>query len=362
LLDSHPGAAILPRQFLVMGGDALTAALLERIEARGGSCEVFNHYGPTETTVGSLTLRLRDCSWREAQAVPIGRPIANTRVYILGPRREPVPVGVTGELYIGGAGVAAGYLDQLELTAERFVSDPFAGGEMYRTGDLARYQSDGNVEFLGRGDGQVKIRGFRIELGEVEAALLAHPGVRQAVVVARPDARGEKRLVAYVTGAQGDDVTAEALRAHLKEQLPEPMIPSAIVTMAKLPLNANGKIDRQNLPEPEEVLLRKAEFVAPVPGTEEDVAAIWREVFRRERIGAVDDFFEAGGHSLLATQVVSRVRERFQVELPMRILFDQPTIRGLAQAVDAAREAGKLESAEPAIIPVSRDAYRARRT
>jgi amino acid adenylation domain-containing protein len=362
LLGSHAGDAILPRQFLVMGGDALTPGLLERIEARGASCEVFNHYGPTETTVGSLTLRLRDYAWREAQAVPIGRPIANTRVYILDPRREPVPVGVTGELFIGGAGVAAGYLDQPELTAERFVSDPFAGGEMYRTGDLARYQPDGNVEFLGRGDGQVKIRGFRIELGEVEAALLAHPSVRQAVVMARPDARGEKRLAAYVTGAQGEDLTAEALRAHLKELLPEPMIPSAIVTLAKMPLNANGKIDRQNLPEPEEVLLRKAEFIAPVPGTEEDVAAIWREVFHRERIGAVDDFFEAGGHSLLATQVVSRVRERFQVELPMRILFDQPTIRGLAQAVDEAREAGRLESAEPAIMPVSREAYRARRT
>ncbi len=295
----------------------------------------------------------------QEHSIPIGRPIANTQVYILDGQRQPVPQGVIGELYIAGAGVTAGYLNQPEQTAERFVANPFVSdpqARMYRTGDLARYLADGNVEFLGRGDDQVKIRGFRIELGEIEAVLGKHAGVKQAVVLARADERGEKRLLGYIV-ARDANLTADMLRGYLKEQLPDYMVPQALLLLAKLPLNPNGKIDRQALPEPEQAETRA--YVAPRTPTEELLANIWGEVLRRDRVSTEDNFFDLGGHSLMATQIVSRIREKFRVELAMRMLFEKPTISGLAQAIEAAQQEGS-ESTEPAIVPVARDAYRAR--
>jgi len=360
LLESSEARELLPRKFLILGGETLTPKLAAKIESLGGSCEVFNHYGPTETTVGSLTLRLAEYDWENSRAasIPIGRPLANTRVYILDSWLQPVPTGATGELYIAGEGVTAGYLNQPERTAERFVENPFVSGakaRMYRTGDLTRYLPDGNVEFLGRVDDQVKIRGFRIELGEIESALTREPGVKQAVVVAREDARGEKRLVAYVASDQSENGTADRLRAQLKEQLPECMIPSAIVLLPKIPLTPNGKVDRQQLPEPETVEAKV--YVAPQTPTEEIIARIWTEVLRRDQISRDDNFFDLGGQSLLATQVVSRIREHFRVELPIRALFESPTICGLAEGITNSAYA-LVQTQEPAIVRVSRDAYR----
>jgi amino acid adenylation domain-containing protein len=389
LVQSDDAAKLLPRKYLIFGGETLTPKLLEKIEALNPSCEILNHYGPTETTVGSLTLKLRgrdqnkDYDWKHAQlaSIPIGRPIQNTQVYILDANLEPAPVGVIGELYIAGAGVTAGYLGQAEKTAERFVKNPFAdadsaaGNIMYRTGDLARYGADGNIEFLGRGDDQVKIRGFRIELGEIEAVLARHPGVKQAVVLARAaaaekekDEPGEKRLLAYVVAhrdaasgsGSGAGVTGETLRIYLKQELPDYMVPQAVMVLAKLPLNANGKIDRQALPEPEQLTAART-YTPPSTATEKAIAEIWAEVLRRtpDQISVDDNFFDLGGHSLLATQVISRIRERFSVEIPMRAMFDQPLVSGLAKAVEEAQSVPAGSDGDMGIARVAREAYKA---
>ena len=354
LLNAGGDREVLPRKYLVMGGEALTVSLVEKIAAAGGSCEVLNHYGPTETTVGSLTLRLNDYDWRNSasQTIPIGRPIANTRVYVLDPLGKPVPVGVAGELYIAGDGVAAGYVNQPERTDERFVPEGFghaANSKMYRTGDMVRYLATGEVEFLGRMDDQVKIRGFRIELGEIEAVLLRHSGVKQAAVLAVPDPQGEKALVAYVVGAAGND----ELRSHMRGLLPDYMMPSAIIDLPKFPLNANGKIDRQALPKPEDVQAARKEPVSPRTPSEEVIAAVWSEVLRRDGIGVEDNFFEIGGHSLLATQIASRLREHFRIPVAVRTVFETPTIAELAKRLDIARreEQGLVP---PPITPVPR--------
>jgi amino acid adenylation domain-containing protein len=368
LVQSEDAVKLLPRKYLVFGGETLTPKLVEKIAALNPSCEMLNHYGPTETTVGSLTLKLKDYDWKKARlaSIPIGRPIQNTQLYILDANLEPVPIGVTGELYIAGAGVTAGYLGQAEKTAERFVKNPFVtntgsefGATMYRTGDLARYGVDGQVEFLGRGDDQVKVRGFRIELGEIEAVLARHAGVKQAVVLAREGASGEKRLLAYVVPSRKSSITSEPvtgddLRAYLKQQLPDYMVPQAVMVLAKLPLNANGKIDRQALPEPEQAQAARA-YVAPRTATEETVAAIWAEVLRREpnQISVEDNFFDLGGHSLLATQVISRVRKALNIELPLRTLFESPTVAALAGQAEKAGPAGQPEI--PPIVKVPRD-------
>src|SRR5581483_1685219 len=256
LLHSPEAKSLLPNKFLITGGESLTAKLLDRIAELGARCEILNHYGPTETTVGSLTLRLNEYDRKNSSTIPIGRPTANTQVYILDAEQQPVPVGVVGELYIAGAGVTAGYLNQPERTAERFLPNPFgndSNAKMYRTGDLARYDEAGRVEFLGRGDDQVKIRGFRIELGEIEAVLAKHAAVKQAAVLAKEDERGDKRLVGYVVAHREHTVSCDELKAYLQQQLPDYMVPSAIVQLAKIPLTANGKIDRQALPAPEQV-------------------------------------------------------------------------------------------------------------
>ncbi len=338
LLNSGGGAGILPRKFLILGGEAFTPGLMEKVVSAGGFCEVMNHYGPTETTVGSLTLRLKEFDWKNSAAltIPLGRPIANTRVYVLDPHGGPVPVGVAGELYIGGDGVTAGYINQPDRTAERFLPERFGAdpeSKMYRTGDLVRWLPDGNLEFLGRVDDQVKIRGFRVELGEIEAVLLKHQGIKQAAVLALTDERGDKSLAAYLVGtADTDDV-----RRYLRENLPDYMLPSAIIVMLKMPLNANGKIDRVALPKPGDVKAAAKEHVAPRTPSEEIVASIWAEVLKREGLGVEENFFEIGGHSLLATQIASRLREHFKAPVAVRSVFESPSIAELAKRMDTAR-------------------------
>jgi amino acid adenylation domain-containing protein len=297
---------------------------------------VNNLYGPSEDTTYSTWTCVPEGS---AAPVNIGRPVTNTRAYVLDAWMRPVPVGVKGEIYLGGDGLARGYLGRAGLTAEKFVPDPFdprGGGRLYRTGDEARYLPDGRIDFLGRADFQVKIRGFRIELGEIEAALCAHPAISEAVVVAREDSPGDKRLVAYLVHEQGAGATQGELRAYLRERLPDYMIPSAMVVLESLPLTPNGKVDRRALPAPgHENSSESGSFVPPEPGVETTLAGIWSEVLGVVRVGRHDNFFDLGGHSLLATQVMARVKEVCGVELPLRSLFESPTVAALARAVEA---------------------------
>ncbi|MBV9110009.1 MAG: amino acid adenylation domain-containing protein, partial [Gemmatimonadetes bacterium] len=334
---------------VVCSGEALPPALVNRFHERfPGSVALANLYGPTEAAVDVSCWR---CPRGErASVVPIGAPVWNTALYVLDEAMRPAPIGVPGELYIGGVQVARGYLNRPALTAEKFVPDPFSatpGARLYRTGDRARWRSDGAIEYLGRLDFQVKVRGFRIELGEVEAVLGLHAGVRDCAVVARADEPGEARLVAYVVGEAVDD---DALRAHLRRTLPEYMLPAAFVALERLPLTPNGKLDAAALPAPE--YARADRYVAPRTPAEEVMAAIWAEVLRLGRVGAEDDFFVLGGHSLLATRVVSRVREAFGVELPLRALFEGPTVSAMAARVEALRRDGA--PALPPIAPVDR--------
>jgi amino acid adenylation domain-containing protein len=320
LLDA--GWAGEPRLKIFCGGEALSRELADRLLKHSAS--LWNMYGPTETTIYSCIHRVES----EEGLVPIGKPIAYTQFYVLDQHLQPVPMGIPGELHIGGAGLARGYLNQPELTAEKFIPHPFDDtpeARLYKTGDRVRYLADGNLEFLGRWDQQVKIRGFRIELGEIEAVLMQHPAVRENVVLAREDHPGGRRLVAYVVLSDQGKVTSNErgkdpnsslvtghwslLREFLKEKLPEYMVPAAIVVLETLPLTPSGKIDRRSLPEPDPARPELAEpFVAPASPVEERLAAIWAEVLGVEKVGIHDDFFELGGHSLLATQVVARAR------------------------------------------------------
>nr|WP_277991511.1 non-ribosomal peptide synthetase [Corallococcus macrosporus] len=352
LMAQHPSGALAGVDQVLAGGDVLPARRVEEHLSRvSRQAVLINGYGPTENTTFSLTHALRPGD-RVGAAVPVGRPLRNSTAYVLDAAGRPAPVGVPGELYVGGDGLAWGYLDQPGLTAERFVPDPFSptpGGRLYRTGDRAKWSADGTVAFLGRTDFQVKVRGFRIEPGEVEAAVLDAPGVAEAVVVAREDVPGDKRLVAYVTG---EGVDAEAVRSRVQERLPDYMVPSAVVVLEALPLSSNGKVDRQALPAPEASAPRaQATFRAPTDATEQALCALFADVLHVEQVGLDDDFFELGGHSLLATQVVSRLRARLGVELPLAELFDAPTPGLLA---------GRLErlprAAAPALEPVKRDA------
>jgi amino acid adenylation domain-containing protein len=339
LLGSQEDGDILPRKWLILGGEALSRELTEQVSQRSKGCKILNHYGPTETTVGSLTFSSEEQGHaaRLSLTVPIGRPIANTQVYILDRSLNPVPVGVSGELFIGGDGLARGYLNQPEQTAERFVSNPFSNdrkSRLYRTGDLARFLPQGDVEFLGRVDHQVKIRGFRVELGEVESVLSKYPSIRESVVVAREDTPGDMRLVAYVVARESVPDIAE-LRGQLKDELPDYMVPSAFVMLKMIPLTPNGKVDRNALPAPDhgDLALERV-FVAPQTPTEEVVAGVWAEVLRSGHIiGIHDNFFDLGGHSLLVTQVVARLRKAFQVEIPLRWLFESPTVAELAERI-----------------------------
>ncbi|HEU0051863.1 MAG TPA: condensation domain-containing protein, partial [Longimicrobium sp.] len=334
---------------LVFGAEAVGTESVRRMLRSGRPERVLHEYGPTEATVW-CTLEVVEEVAEDAPTVLIGKPIPNARAYVVDSVLEPLPPEVAGELCIGGAGVVRGYLGRPAQTAERFVPDPFAaepGARMYRTGDRARWKADGKLEFLGRVDDQVKIRGFRIEPGEVEAAITAFPGMRQARVVMREDQPGDKRLVAYVVGS----ADVEGLRAHLRQSLPEYMVPRAIVAMVRLPLNANGKVDRKALPVPE-YAADADRYVAPRTPVEEVLAGIWADVLRLERVGVEDSFFEVGGHSLLATRVVSRVRGVFGVELPLRALFEGPTVAEMAVRVEEMRRA-ELPVLPP-VVPVER--------
>ncbi len=331
-----------PDLTVLCGGEALPEGLARDLTARARA--VWNLYGPTETTVWSSADRL----FAPTPRVMIGRPIANTAIHLLDRHIKPVPVGVPGELYIGGDGVTRGYLRRPDLTAERFLPDPFAtdrpGLRLYRTGDLASRRPDGRVEFLGRVDHQVKLRGFRIEPGEIEAALAALAGVREAAVVVRED-----RLVAYIVGT----ATLKKLRRSLRERLPDYMVPAAFVTLAALPLTPNGKVDRKALPAPEWQGSTEG-HVEPRTPVEEILAGIWAELLGLERVGATDHFFDRGGHSLLATQMVPRLRAAFGIELPLRAIFEAPVLGSLAARIEEVRRAGAGMAAPP-LVPVARE-------
>jgi amino acid adenylation domain-containing protein len=318
---------------LIVAGEACPEDLTTRW--RGGR-QFINAYGPTEVTVCATIFECKD----DGRQPPIGRPIANTQVYLLDAYLQPVPVMVVGELYIGGIGLARGYLNRPDLTAERFIPNSFGdekGGRLYKTGDQARYRPDGAIEYIGRADSQVKVRGYRIELGEIEAALGANKAVEEAVVTVREDTPGDKRLVAYVVPREGsDDWSIPAARSYLRENLPEYMIPSSFVLIEKLPLTPNGKIDRLALPAPEQARPEMDTlYVAPRTEIEEAMAAIWADVLAVHRVGVYDNFFELGGHSLLMTQLLSRISEAFGVEISLRSLFEFPTLEEMTNLVNA---------------------------
>ena len=405
LAAPHP-ARILPRLRLILGGEASSWELVAQVQALAPDCRVLNHYGPTETTVGVLTYAVEpDRAQPLTSMLPLGRPLANITIYLLDPNGQPTPLGVPGEVYVGGAGVARGYLHRPELTAERFVPNPFpttddrrplrhgsgqattdegksgdagggrwsvVGGRLYRTGDLARYLPDGSIEFLGRIDGQVKLRGYRVELSEIATVLRSHPSVREALVTVREDQPGGKRLVAYVVpriedrGLKIEDSQVGAdtalssilyslsseLREFLKERLPEYMIPSAFVVLQALPLTPNGKLDRAALPALDrQPAAELAPLALPRTPTETAITEIWAALLGRRHVNIHDNFFTLGGHSLLATQVITRVRQLFSIELPLRALFEAPTVADLSERVRLAQHVAPI----PAIAPAATD-------
>jgi acyl-coenzyme A synthetase/AMP-(fatty) acid ligase/acyl carrier protein len=345
---------------VIIGGEK---ALPERLKTWqrwvGNQVRLVNTYGPTEATIVSTMCDLTNLVVADNPSVelPIGRPIYNTQVYVLDQHLQPVPVGVPGELYIGGAGLARGYLNQPELTAEKFIANPFKPNNesritndeadsthssfithhssfLYKSGDLVRYLPDGNLEYVGRADHQVKIRGYRIELGEIETVLNQHPAVQEALVIVHEVEAGYKRLAAYLVPVEGQEPSGQDLRGFLKQNLPDYMIPSVFILLETLPLTPNGKLDRKALlaldqakPEVE------ASFVAPRTPTEETLANLWTELLGVERVGIYDNFFELGGHSLLAIRLISHVRQEFEVELPLRSIFEAATIADLAVTI-----------------------------
>jgi acyl-coenzyme A synthetase/AMP-(fatty) acid ligase/aryl carrier-like protein len=311
------------------GGEAMPADVELYLKSLPG--KAFNLYGPTETTIWSMIAEIN----KDAQKpdLHIGRPIWNTQIYLLDALLNPVPEGAAGEIHIGGDGVARGYRDRPDLTAERFIQSPFAAGErLYKTGDLARYRHDGNIDYLGRNDFQVKVRGFRIELGEIEARLSTHPDIREAAVLVREDDPGNKRLVGYYTC--DEQIGAEALRGHLAETLPDYMIPAAYVVLEVLPLTPNGKLDRKALPRPSDEAFGRGAYEEPVGPVETALAKIWSEVLGVEKIGRNDNFFDLGGHSLLAVRMLERMR-RAGIRVDVRTIFASPVLSAIAASVAA---------------------------
>ena len=339
ITPSHVGALlgsgdarVLPRRRLVLGGEAASWALINAIRA-AGDCEILNHYGPTETTVGSVagTVGERNGAQAAAATVPIGRPLANTTVAVVDEQLALVPLGAPGELLIGGAGVARGYRNQPEQTAERFVADPVrgeGGGRVYRTGDRVRMLSDGSLEFLHRVDGQLKIRGYRVEVAEVEAVLAEHATVDRVAVVPREYQPGDVRLVAYVVPSLGAKVDGETLRDVAGQRLPEYMVPTAVVELERAAADGEREARPGRAADTEEAAA-SAKYIAPRTPTEERIAAIWSEALGVERVGVEDDFFELGGHSLLATQLIARIRSAFSIQLPLNALFNAPRVADL---------------------------------
>jgi amino acid adenylation domain-containing protein len=318
-------------QAFIIGGEALSEKVTSFWQKHAPATRLINEYGPTETVVGCCIYEVGKLCFSGGN-IPIGRPIANTQIYILDKHLQPVPIGVPGELYIGGDGLARGYLNRPELTQEKFIQNPFSNFKserLYKTSDLARYLSDGNIEFLGRIDNQVKVRGFRIEPGEIEFLLTTHPQIQRAVVIATEDIPGNKRLIAYVVTCD-KSLTTDQIREFLKHKLPEYMVPSAFVTLDTLPLTPNGKVDQKALPEPDGEITRKGEYIAPRTTIELQLTQIWSEVLNLISVGVQDNFFELGGHSLLAVRLMSQIQQHFQINLPLATLFQNPTIEKLA--------------------------------
>ena len=330
-------------RWLMPTGEALPPALCRSWLQMYPDIPLINAYGPTECSDDVTHYRVTQPPNANLIAMPIGKPIINTQLYVLDKHLEIVPVGVYGELYVGGRGVGRGYLHDGGRTAEIFVPNPFShepGARLYKTGDVVRYLPDGTIEYHGRVDYQVKVRGYRIELGEIEAVLRQHPAVTEAVVVVRADERGDQRLVAYIVPEQAEVSLAHDLQHHLQQHLPGYMVPSALVLLESLPLTANGKLDRQALPSPDWQQISVSSTVAePRTPTEELLIELWAHVLHLEQIGIHDNFFEVGGHSLLATQLIARIRDAFAVELPLRSLFITPTIAGLAAQIETLRRA-----------------------
>ena len=324
---------VMPRRRLILGGEASRLDWIERLRSLSPACEIYNHYGPTEATVGVLTYHV---SGPLPGTLPLGRPLPGSRIHLLDADGRTVAPGEKGELCIGGDGVARGYLNRPELTAQKFVPDPFSkdpGARLYRSGDLARCLPDGNIEFCGRIDHQVKLHGYRVELGEIESALREQGEVQEAVVLAREDASGDKRVVAYVS-PQGADPAR--LREYLKSRLPAYMVPSAFVSLEKLPLTPNGKLDRQALAGlPYESAEPARACAAPRTDTERALVALWAGLLGVESVGIHDDLFDLGAHSLMAMKALTQIRDRFEVNLSLRNLFEQPSIAGLAEAIDS---------------------------
>ena len=327
---------VMPASRLILGGESSRLDWIERLRALSPECEIYNHYGPTETTVGVLTYHVgTQLPSTRSGTLPLGRPLPNSRIHLLDVEGRPVPRGDKGELCIGGCGVARGYLNRHDLTAEKFVADPFSPdprARLYRTGDLARCLPDGNIEFCGRIDHQVKLHGYRVELGEIEEALREHGGVQDAVVLLREDESGDKQVVAYVTSRQ--TLTPATLREHLKARLPQYMVPSAFVLMERLPLTSNGKIDRQGLAAFSFEKAPARDFILPHTETEKALALIWTRLLKVENIGINDDVFDLGAHSLQAMKALTQIRDVFEVSLSLRNLFEHPTVAGLAGIID----------------------------
>ncbi|PIG93644.1 non-ribosomal peptide synthetase [Gloeocapsopsis sp. IPPAS B-1203] len=341
--------SILPLQRLILGGEAASWSLIEQIRQLSPHCHIINHYGPTETTVGVMTYAIsNEQTIYTTETVPLGRPLPNIQAYVLDEQLQLLPIGVPGELYIGGAGLGRGYLNSLELTKEKFITHSFGNSpqRLYRTGDLVRYLPDGNLEFLGRVDNQVKVRGFRIELEEIEVVLSQHHQIQQAVVALQEDKPGDKRLIAYLVTKPNQQLSIDELRQFLQQKLPDYMLPSGFVLLKKLPLTANGKVNRQALPAPER---QEAVAIAP-PRTpvEEVLTGIWAEILG-VKLGIYDNFFTLGGHSLLATQVISRLRKVFEVDLPLRQLFETPTVAEIATHIETAMRTGVTPDTSPLV-------------
>ncbi|MBO1348049.1 MAG: amino acid adenylation domain-containing protein [Hormoscilla sp. GUM202] len=348
LQSSSRPEQLLPRQVLILGGEASSADWVCSLQSQAPQCIIFNHYGPTEATVGVLTYRLeQESSIESCSTFPLGRPLPNTQIYILDNHLQPVPIGVPGELHIGGAPLARGYLNRPELTSQKFIDNPFsneAGSRLYKTGDKARYLRDGNIEFIGRIDNQVKIRGFRIELGEISATLTQHPDLREAVAIVREDSPGDKRLVAYIVTKE--EVAIASLRGFLKTKLPDYMVPSAFVFLEAMPLTPNGKVDRRALPAPD-ASTREAEATAPRTTTELQLVQIWSEVLNIPGVGVGDNFFDLGGHSLLATRLMARIEQQLGTRLPLATLFTEPTISRQASLLEKATDGQPISALVP---------------
>src|SRR6185312_5794215 len=357
-----PGGKLESLELLHLGGEQLTKNSVDEIVTRvGPHCVLFNGYGPTEATVNCAIFKLGAAAELNGQRqinIPIGSASAANVLFVLDRNLQLVPVGVPGELYVGGAGLASGYLNGPDVSADRFIPNPFSlgpGTRLYRTGDLVRLLPDGNLEFMGRVDHQVKIGGYRVELGEIETALHAHPAIRECAVLAVEDARGDKRLVAYVSGAPQPEIDGRELRAFLKQSLPEYMVPGVFVSLPALPMTPNGKLDRRALPAPENSGIEVDEdYSAPITPNEEVVANICAEVLGLKRLGRHENLFDVGCHSLLATKIVSRLRAAFHSELSLLHVFQTPTVAGLARAVETNQSAEHYLEAPP-LSPFARD-------